>query len=81
MVRKPDRPQQVHEGQDTAAALVLGEGVPVPIIIHLLGHTDSSITLKVYAHMPPDHAGTQHSLGTVYWKRPRNQSQKPCKPV
>lgn len=58
MVRKPDRPQQAHEGQGTAAALLLGEGVPVPMTIHPLGHTDISITLKVYARMPPDHVST-----------------------
>jgi hypothetical protein len=28
------------------------------MIIHLLGHTDNSITLKIYAHMPPDHVST-----------------------
>ena len=28
------------------------------MIVHPSGQTDSSITLKVYAHMPPDRVGT-----------------------
>jgi integrase len=38
--------------------LLLGEGVPIPVVSQLLGHADSSITLRVYAHMLPDHLGT-----------------------
>ena len=51
-------PPRAYEGQDQAAALLPGEGVPTPMTIHPLGHTDISITLKVYAHMPPDRVGT-----------------------
>jgi integrase len=47
-----------HDLRHTAASLLLGEGVPVPVVSQLLGHADSSITLKVYAHMLPDHLGT-----------------------
>ena len=39
--------------------MLLGEGVPVPMIIQLLGHTDNIITLKIYAHMPPDHVASR----------------------
>lgn len=46
-----------HDLRHTAASLLLGEGVPVPVVSQLLGHADSSITLKVYAHMLPDHQG------------------------
>lgn len=46
-----------HDLRHTAASLLLGEGVPVPAVSQLLGHADSSITLKVYAHMLPDHQG------------------------
>jgi len=47
-----------HDLRHTTASLLLGEGVPVPVVSQLLGHADSSITLKVYAHMLPDHIGT-----------------------
>jgi integrase len=46
-----------HDLRHTAASLLLGEGVPVPVVSQLLGHADSGITLKVYAHMLPDHQG------------------------
>lgn len=47
-----------HDLRHTAASLLLGDSVPVPVVSQLLGHADSSITLKVYAHMLPDHIGT-----------------------
>jgi integrase len=47
-----------HDLRHTAASLLLGEGVPIPVVSQLLGHADSSITLRVYAHMLPDHLGT-----------------------
>lgn len=47
-----------HDLRHTAASLLLGEGVPIPVVSQLLGHADSSITLKVYAHILPDHLGT-----------------------
>jgi integrase len=34
--------------------LLLGEGVAIPVVSQILGHADSSITLKTYAHMLPD---------------------------
>jgi len=52
-------PQEIrfHDLRHTAVSLLLGEGVPVPVVSQLLGHADSGITLKVYAHMLPDHQG------------------------
>jgi len=46
-----------HDLRHTAVTLLLGEGVPVPVVSQLLGHADSGITLKVYAHMLPDYQG------------------------
>jgi integrase len=51
------RETRFHDLRHTAASLLLGEGVPVPVVSQLLGHADSGITLKVYAHMLPDHQG------------------------
>jgi integrase len=52
-------PQEIrfHDLRHTAVSLLLGEGVPVPVVSQLLGHADSGITLKVYAHMLPDPQG------------------------
>ena len=33
------------------ASLLLSHGVPVPAVSGLLGHRDSSITLRVYVHI------------------------------
>jgi integrase len=40
-----------HDLRHGAASLLLSQGVPVPVVSNLLGHRDSSITLRVYAHM------------------------------
>ncbi len=47
-----------HDLRHGAASLLLGEGVPITVVSQLLGHADSSITLKVYAHLLPDQLGT-----------------------
>ncbi len=33
------------------ASLLLGEGLPVPVVAHRLGHANSAITMAVYAHV------------------------------
>lgn len=38
----------------TAAALLLGRGVPVKVVSELLGHASIAITLDIYAHVLPD---------------------------
>ena len=40
-----------HDLRHGAASLLLSQGVPVPAVSSLLGHRDSSITLRVYAHL------------------------------
>ncbi len=47
-----------HDLRHGAASLLLGEGVPITVVSQLLGHANSAITLKVYAHLMPDHLGT-----------------------
>jgi site-specific recombinase XerD len=34
-----------------AANLLLSEGVPVKVVSEMLGHSDISVTLRVYAHV------------------------------
>ncbi len=47
-----------HDLRHGAASMLLGEGVPITVVSQLLGHANSAITLKVYAHLLPDHLGT-----------------------
>lgn len=53
MLRKAGLPEttRYHDLRHGAASLLLSQGVPVPAVSSYLGHRDSSITLRVYAHM------------------------------
>jgi integrase len=53
MLRKAGLPEttRYHDLRHGAASLLLSQGVPIPAVSTLLGHRDSSITLRVYAHM------------------------------
>ena len=42
-----------HDLRHIAASLLLGEGVPIPTVSGMLGHSDPSTTLRVYAHAIP----------------------------
>jgi integrase len=52
-LRKAGLPEttRYHDLRHGAASLLLNWGVPIPAVSSLLGHRDSSITLRVYAHM------------------------------
>ena len=39
-----------HGLRHTFASLLLADGVPIPEVSYLLGHKDSYVTMKVYAH-------------------------------
>jgi integrase len=43
-----------HQMRHTFASLLLQEGAPITYVSRQLGHKDSAITLKVYAHWLPD---------------------------
>ena len=51
-----------HGLRHTFASLLLADGVDVPEVSHLLGHKDSSITLKVYAHFVRRETRSVHKL-------------------
>jgi integrase len=53
MLRKAGLPDttRYHDLRHGAASLLLSRGVPIPAVSSLLGHRDSSITLRVYAHL------------------------------
>lgn len=42
-----------HDLRHIAASLALGSGVSIPTVSEMLGHTDPSTTLRVYAHAIP----------------------------
>ena len=46
-----------HQLRHTFASLLLQAGEPVTYVSHQLGHKDSAITLRVYAHWLPDTHG------------------------
>jgi integrase len=43
-----------HDARDTAASLLLGNGVPVHVVARMLGHKDPAMTLRRYSHVLPD---------------------------
>lgn len=55
MLREAGLPDtlRVHDLRHCAASLLLSRGVPIPVVSALLGHTDPSITLRVYSHVMP----------------------------
>jgi integrase len=51
-----------HGLRHSFASLLLAEGVPAPEVSHLLGHKDSYVTLKIYAHFVREETGAVESL-------------------
>jgi integrase len=42
-----------HDLRHIAASLALGQGMPIPTVSEMLGHSDAATTLRVYAHAMP----------------------------
>ncbi len=51
------KPTRFHDIRHTAATLLLMRGVPVKVVSEMLGHSDPTITLSIYAHVLPDMQG------------------------
>lgn len=45
---------RLHDGRHTAATLLLEQGVPARVVMEILGHASSRITLDVYSHVTDD---------------------------
>ena len=45
---------RIHDLRHSAATLLLSKGVPIKVLSEMLGHSDVSITLSIYAHVFPD---------------------------
>jgi len=46
--------QRFHDLRHSAASFMLAQGVPLRIISEVLGHADTAITSRVYAHVAPE---------------------------
>jgi integrase len=46
-------PIRLHDTRQTAASLMLADGVPTKVVTEILGHASPVITLLVYAHVLP----------------------------
>jgi integrase len=44
----------IHDLRHSAATLLLSKGVPIKVVSEMLGHSNVSITLSIYAHVLPD---------------------------
>ncbi len=44
---------RIHDFRHSHASLLLSQNVPIPVISKRLGHSDISMTLKVYSHLMP----------------------------
>jgi len=40
-----------HDLRHSPASLLLAEGVPVKVVSEMLGHSDMTTTLRIYAHV------------------------------
>lgn len=45
---------RLHDGRHTAATLLLEQGVPARVVMEILGHASTRITLDVYSHVTDD---------------------------
>ena len=45
---------RIHDFRHSHASLLISLGVPITVVQTRLGHSDPSITLKIYSHMMPN---------------------------
>jgi integrase len=66
-----------HQMRHTFASLLLQEGTPITYVSRQLGHKDSSITLRVYAHWVPD-ASTVRAVDLLDDTQPSASQTQPA---
>lgn len=60
------RPIRLHDARHTAGTAMHLRGVPLTVIAKWLGHSDTSITARIYAHSQDDELrAAGQSLGAV----------------
>ncbi|MGC4863685.1 tyrosine-type recombinase/integrase [Micromonospora sp. DT68] len=50
----PGRRASLHDLRHTAASVLLAQGVPARVVMEILGHSQISVTLNIYAHVAPE---------------------------
>ncbi len=56
----------LHSLRHSHASVLLSEGTPLSVVSERLGHADSNITLRVYAHsLPTDHKAASSAWGNA----------------
>lgn len=50
------RQVRLHDLRHTAASVLLAQGVPARVVMEILGHSQISVTLNIYAHVAPEMA-------------------------
>jgi integrase len=54
-LRPPDRPRfTIHDLRHTAASLLLAQGVPLRVVMEILGHSQIGVTANFYSHILPE---------------------------
>jgi integrase len=48
------RQVRLHDPRHTAASVLLAQGVPARVVTEILGHSQISVTLNIYAHVAPE---------------------------
>jgi integrase len=48
------RQVRIHDPRDTAASVLLAQGVPAWVVMEVLGHSQISVILNTYAHVAPE---------------------------
>lgn len=59
---------RVHDMRDTAASMMLASGTPLTLVSEILGHQDTSVTLKKYAHVL-DQQRVAHRVGQAMYTK------------
>ena len=56
MLAEADLPAEIrfHDLRHTAATLAIKQGIPIPTVSKMLGHSDPAMTLRRYAHVLDD---------------------------
>lgn len=63
-----------HSLRHTFASLLLADKVSVPEVSHLLGHKNSAITMKTYAHFTGEETNSVHNFSASLFENISNNN-------
>jgi integrase len=62
------RDARLHDARHTAATIMLTMGVPARAVMHILGHSQITLTLGTYSPVEPELANeAAHRIGRALW--------------